>query len=809
MTANIKPPGLSLWKMYLVIGAIGFSVACMLGYSFYKGDRMSSRYAPLVDAAMEIKLQATTAHLWFEEIISGDSNENIEVVWERLKEADWYTHAMLEGGENAEGKFRPLKDIEMRRIINAVHNELNEFIEITRLRLNAVSTSGPGSVIDQQYDAKFDKFITKADLVETRLQQIMHHDLRRFRQTQIVLIIAGMLSSFLIALAFRRFEHTRIKNYQKLSETNLKLEQEAAARKRAENEMARYRDHLEDLIGEKTIELTETNERLLKENAERKETEIALKQENLYVQALQQVATAANEAKTLDEAMMICLKTVRKITGWPIGHILEPAKDAANALVSSGLWDIKDEERFKIFRNISKDIKFSPGEGLPGRVLASGRPDWIMDVNKDSNFPRAKMGKDIGVKTGLAFPVLIGDEVAAVMEFFSDKEERPYKRLLDVMSHIGTQVGRIIERDRAQEELRKLSQAVVQSPAAVIITDTKGDIEYVNPKFTKLTGYEMSKTLGKNPRILKSGETTDEMYKQLWDTITGGGTWIGEFHNKKKDGEHFWEIATISPLKDRNGVTTHFLAVKEDITERKKAEEDLKRSNEQLIHSDKLSALGKLTGSIAHEFNNPLFGMTNILEQIRDDAPLDEEDRDLLCLAIKECERMAGLVRKLRDFYKPSTAVPKFVNLHETIDDVVLLMNKKLSQRKITLKRQYEPGLPKILIVEDKLKQVILNLLQNAEAAITGDQGMVEVVTESTYPGIRIKISDNGAGISPENMENIFEPFFTTKEGSKGTGLGLSVCYGIIKDFGGDIRVISKPKRGASFIIDLPFERRT
>ena len=130
----------------------------------------------------------------------------------------------------------------------------------------------------------------------------------------------------------------------------------------------------------------------------------------------------------------------------------------------------------------------------------------------------------------------------------------------------------ISERKRAENELRKLSLAVEQSPASIVITDTKGTIEYVNSKFVEITGYPFQEAIGKNPRILKSGEKPADEYKQLWDTITSGSEWRGEFHNKKKNGELYWEFAVISPIKDEQGIITHFLAVKEDITERKQVE---------------------------------------------------------------------------------------------------------------------------------------------------------------------------------------------------------------------------------------------
>ena len=136
-----------------------------------------------------------------------------------------------------------------------------------------------------------------------------------------------------------------------------------------------------------------------------------------------------------------------------------------------------------------------------------------------------------------------------------------------------------IERLRQQEELlRKLSRAVEQSPSTVVITDLKGNIEYVNPKFTALTGYTMDEVRGENPRILKSGHTSDAEYADMWQAISAGGEWRGEFLNKKKNGDLYWEFASISPIRDANGQMTHYLAVKEDITARKAVEEDLRQN---------------------------------------------------------------------------------------------------------------------------------------------------------------------------------------------------------------------------------------
>lgn len=232
----------------------------------------------------------------------------------------------------------------------------------------------------------------------------------------------------------------------------------------------------------------------------------------------------------------------------------------------------------------------------------------------------------------------------------------------------------------------------------------------------------------------------------------------------------------------------------------------LEASHDQLLHSEKLSALGKLAASISHEFNNPILGIRNILEQIQSSVSLDSEFKELVQLAIRESSRVMDLATKLKQFYRPSTGNMTLLDLHVILDDMIVLKNKNFLEKKIKLVKQYSTQLPKIKAVEDQLKQVILNLLQNAEESYSPEGGTLEVSTDQTDSGVEIKIKDAGCGIAEQHVKNIFEPFFTTKSAVKGTGLGLFVSYGIIKRHGGDIRCDSAPGKGTVFTISLPLK---
>lgn len=231
----------------------------------------------------------------------------------------------------------------------------------------------------------------------------------------------------------------------------------------------------------------------------------------------------------------------------------------------------------------------------------------------------------------------------------------------------------------------------------------------------------------------------------------------------------------------------------------------LQKTQKQYLHAEKLSAIGKLSASIAHEFNNPLQGILSVLKGLKRRAILEEEDRELLDEAIEEGDRIKDLIRNLQEFNRPSTGRKDLLDLHRALDSVLLLYKNDFKGKRISVVREYAERLPAVQAVSDQIKQVFLNMLTNAADACHLPGGVITIKTwQENADMVATSIKDTGVGIQPSDVDFIFQPFYTTKPEVKGTGLGLSVSYGIIKKHRGEIRVESSPEEGSTFTVLLP-----
>ncbi len=367
------------------------------------------------------------------------------------------------------------------------------------------------------------------------------------------------------------------------------------------------------------------------------------------------------------------------------------------------------------------------------------------------------------------------------------------------------------------DQLRKLYLMVEQSPVSIILTDLDGNIVYVNPWFTKMTGYEFDEVKGKNPRILKSGETSEEEYKKLWETITSGKVWRGEFHNVKKNGELYWESAIIAPVKDVSGKIVNYIGIMEDITE-------LKKLQEQLTRAQRMEAIGTLTTGIAHDFNNILTAINGYVELIKlsigEDNPIYPD-----ILAIEESSnRASNLIKQLLAFSRRQVIEPKLVNVNEVIEGLCNLLSRMIGED-IKLKKNLSGEISPIMADPSQIEQIVINLIVNARDAIREkefegtEKGCISLETRifevtddyvANHPGSRagkfvmFSVSDNGIGMTEKVKKRIFDPFFTTKPRGRGTGMGLSTVYGIVKQNKGFIYVYSERGKGTTIKVYWP-----
>ncbi len=377
------------------------------------------------------------------------------------------------------------------------------------------------------------------------------------------------------------------------------------------------------------------------------------------------------------------------------------------------------------------------------------------------------------------------------------------------------------EAENAQTQSARFGRVLDESSNEIYLFDAETlKFIQVNRGAQENLGYSLEELKSLTPLDLKPGFARKDLEAILKPLRNGTDDLVTiQARHQRKDG-------TLYPVEVRlqlshAEVWPVFVAIVQDITEKKKTEEelslhrhhleelvmqrtaDLESTHLQLLHAEKLSATGKMAASMAHEFNNPIYGIRNVLEKIMRRVKMEGNNKRFIQLAIQECDRVAMLIRKVLDFHSPSTDEKEWIDVHESIDDMILMIQKRFSVRDIHLTKEYAADMPNIEAVPDQFKQVVLNILQNAEEAIPGGGGRVTITTSAGSGMAQIQIKDTGTGISSQVMKNIFDPFFTTKPSVKGAGLGLSVTYGIIKKHKGEILVDSLPGRGATFTVCL------
>ncbi|RKX22879.1 MAG: hypothetical protein DRP35_00845 [Candidatus Zixiibacteriota bacterium] len=383
-------------------------------------------------------------------------------------------------------------------------------------------------------------------------------------------------------------------------------------------------------------------------------------------------------------------------------------------------------------------------------------------------------------------------------------------------NHLIISIGKdITEQMKAEENNARLSRAIEQADETIVITDTEGTIQYVNPAFEKITGYAKKEAIGQNPRLLKSGKHNDAFYKKMWETLTSGKEWRGELINKKKDGSLYIENAIISPVFDSQGKIINYVAAKNDITETKRLQELESRAQ-------RLETAGTIAGQVAHDFNNLLAPLMAYPEIIRDELPKNHSTLKYLDQIEQASHKIAEINQDLLTMGRRGHYNQNVLNLNTIIQNS--LEELKPYSKTLAFEINLSDDLMDILGGGAQLHRMISNLLHNAIDAMQ-DIGQITIKTENYYVDdvsivyglvpkgeyVKLTISDTGCGISDDIVQKIFDPFFTSKTTDKkrGSGLGMSVVDAVIKDHNGYIDLSTKIGEGTSFYIYFPITRES
>lgn len=367
--------------------------------------------------------------------------------------------------------------------------------------------------------------------------------------------------------------------------------------------------------------------------------------------------------------------------------------------------------------------------------------------------------------------------------------------------------------ERKDAELQQLSRAVEQSPVSIVITNTSGDIEYVNPSFCELTGYTADEVIGRNPRFLNSGRTSSDDYRKLWDTISSGGIWRGVFRNRTKSGELVWLSSTVCPVQDQLGEITHYISIGENIT-------DARKKESMLTQAMKLEAIGRMTDGISHDFNNLLTIIQGNLRFLVDDFESDdEEQKELIEDALSAAQDGSDLIRRLLAFSRRQELDVRLLDINKNLVAMERLLQRSVPE--IGIELRLDDGISKTFVDASRLESAVLNMVTNARDAMP-DGGKIiistseEVVDESGAGNglgvgkyVVLIVKDNGIGMDEETRTKAIEPFFTTKPIEAGTGLGLTMVHDFVRQCGGELQIESVLNEGTTIKMFLPVSKET
>ena len=550
----------------------------------------------------------------------------------------------------------------------------------------------------------------------------------------------------------------------------------ALVNKRAEEHLRREHDDLERRVQERTAELVKLNEELRAEISERKDAEEALRQSETRLAEAQRIAHLGNWDWDIKTNELHWSDEIYRIFG------LLPQQFGAT--YEAFLNCVHPDDREYIKTAVNDALTKRKPYTIDHRIVLPNGTVRIVHEQAEVTFD----------ETGN--PIRMLGTVQDITELKNAEEER-------------LRMGAAIE--EAVEERLRLAVVMEQTAEGIMITDTDGTIQYINPAFERMTGYMREEIIGEKSVAFRRGEHDESFYKGIQDTLSRGEVWKGHLTRKKKDGMISELEATISPVRDQWRTIINYVAIERDVTHQVKLEQHLR-------HTQKMQALGTLAGGIAHDLNNILMPIIINTELALDDVTKESPSKSYWEQVLDAAYRGKDLVQQIITFSRRSEQDRKPMKIAPLVKEALKLLRASLP---VTIEMHHNIKTNSGVIMADstQMHQVLMNLCSNAAYAMREkggvlDVSLVDVELDSEMaeryadlkvgPYIKLTVSDTGHGMDRTVMERIFEPFFTTKEAGEGTGMGLALVHGIVKDHDGAITVYSEPGEGSTFTVFLP-----
>ena len=540
---------------------------------------------------------------------------------------------------------------------------------------------------------------------------------------------------------------------------------------------------------------------------------------------LEEVARAANEADSLDEAGRLALHAVCSLTGWPAGHMCVPDPEDPGVFVSAGIWATRNDGEFEALRRLSASTRFAPGVGLVGVVAESRAPAWISDVHSDPNFVRAHRGEEIGIESAMGLPVPGRDGVTAVLEFFSRRHMPPDPELLRVMGTIGDQLGRVADRVQARREVeasaRRLEQIIETSAEAFVAIDAGGMITTWNAAAEQMFAMPRDKALGQPLAETIVPPSLRDAHRAGLERFlaTGERRVIGKRIEivawRRDTGEFPVELAIWAVREDDRWSFNAFL---HDIRDRRRGEEALREAYErERANAERLRSLDQakddFVATVSHELRTPLTSLSGYLELMLegDAGPVTEMQQQMLQTMAKNAGRLRSLIEDLL-LINQMDAGSLRLDLEPTVVSGLVrraaeAMAAGAQARDQRIEVDAEPSLGTVQADAAHLERAIRGLVSNA-VKFSPDGGVVRVSGRRRDGMIEIEVADDGVGIDEADLPRLFDRFFRTSQATtaavQGAGLGLTISRRIVEEHGGTIDVKSKPGEGSTFTVRLP-----